>query len=136
MGLERNAQGKGFTLIEMLVVLLVLAILMAVALPLYLGALTKSEVQTCRANMWSIAEAEQAYRSRTSSHVYTTVLTDLSGDLGATPTCPSGGTYSVVISTGSGSDVGNNGLPVPVGGVIVKCSAAGHGVYAPGVDNN
>lgn len=125
---------RGFTLIEVLIVILVVAILMAVALPLYLGALTKSEVTTCRSNMWSIAQAEQGYRTRTPTHLYTTNLTDLSGDMGSTPTCPRGGTYSVVISTGS--ETANNGRVVQTGGLIVQCNATGHGVYAPGVDSN
>lgn len=132
----RSSRGKlsGFTIIEMLVVILILAILMAIALPLYLGALGQSEITTCRTNMYSIAQAEAAYRARTPAHVYTTNLSDLKSDLGSNPTCPAGGTYSVVIS--DGSETANNGLTVPSGGIIVKCSIPSHGVFAPGIDKN
>ena len=51
---------SGFTLIELLVVVLILAILMAVALPLYLSAVADSQRKTCRANLQTIANAEQA----------------------------------------------------------------------------
>src|SRR5438094_9831285 len=97
-----RARRKGFTLIELLIVILVLAILMAVALPLYLAAVSDSQVKTCRSNMQSIANAEAAYKTNSTGHVYTTDLTALSSNLGATPVCPSGGTYSVSTAGGTG----------------------------------
>lgn len=130
---EKHSGKQGFTLIELLIVILIIAILMAVAMPLYLASIRKSETTTCRTNMFSIAQAEQAYRARVSSHVYTTNMTDLSADLGSTPKCPSQGTYSVVIS--DGSDISQNGALVPDGGLLVQCSNSSHGVFAPGVDS-
>lgn len=126
---------KGFTLIELLIVILVLAILMAVALPLYLAAVSDSQTKTCRANMQTIANAEAAFKTQDTAHAYTTNLSDLNVNLGATPTCPNGGTYTVEISTGSA--VAQNTKTVPNGGLLVKCSStAGHGVFAPGIDSN
>lgn len=129
---RRITNRKGFTLIELLIVILVLAILMAVALPLYLAAVSDSQVKTCRANMQTIANAEAAYKTADISHQYTNVIANLNSNLGATPVCPSGGTYSVAIA-GAG-DVAQNGKPVPVGGLIVSCTDATHGKFAPGVD--
>jgi prepilin-type N-terminal cleavage/methylation domain-containing protein len=60
----------GFTLIELLVVVLILAILMAIALPLYLRAVRDSNRQTCRSNMQTIANALQAYKVRSSNHLF------------------------------------------------------------------
>ena len=40
-------------MVELLIVTLIMAILMAVALPLYLGAVGDAQVKTCRANMAS-----------------------------------------------------------------------------------
>jgi type IV pilus assembly protein PilA len=131
---KRNNKRKGFTLIELLVVILVLAILMAVALPLYLGAVSDSQLKTCRANMQTIANAEQAYRTQSSTRNYTTDLSDpiILSNLGAVPVCPSGGSYSVDISDGSAT---SNGATVPSGGLIISCSADGHGTFAPGIDS-
>src|SRR5258706_11927344 len=89
---------KGFTLIELLIVILILAILMAVALPLYLGAVSDSQIKTCRANMQTIANAEAAWKTSDTSHAYTTTVSNLNGNLGSTPVCPNGGAYTVAIS--------------------------------------
>jgi len=128
-----RSKRRGFTLIELLIVILVLAILMAVALPLYLAAVSDSQVKTCRANMQTISNAEAAYKTSNAAHTYTTTLSNLNANLGATPVCPNGGTYSVVISTGAST--ANNGTTVPAGGLVVACSTTGHGVFAPGIDS-
>src|SRR5260370_2245638 len=133
MKLLRKRNNKGFTLIELLIVILVLAILMAVALPLYLAAVTDSQVKTCRANMQTISNAEAAFKTSDPTHVYTTTLTALNPNLGATPVCPSGGTYSVTLSTGS--TTANNGGTLPHRGLVVTCTFAGHGRFAPGIDS-
>lgn len=125
---------RGFTLIEVLVVVVVLATLMSVALPLYLGAVADSERSVCRANMQTIANAEQSHRVHHPTHVFTTILTNLHPDLNAIPICPLGGSYSVVIA--SGTETANNGHLVPAGGIIVHCSEPTHGVYAPSIDSD
>ena len=93
--MKKLQKRSGFTLIELLVVILILAILMAIALPLYLRAVRDSQRQTCRSNMQTIANAEQAYRVRSSGHVYAddpatfVGLLTTDGDLQAMPRCPS-----------------------------------------------
>src|ERR1019366_6581605 len=99
----RTQKRKGFTLIELLVVWLILSILMAVALPLYLSAVSDSQKKVCRANMQTIANAAQAARVRTASADYTSIITKSSvaidiaaadsaagslTDLNAVPICP------------------------------------------------
>src|SRR3989442_12645038 len=103
---------RGFTLIEVLIVIVIIAILMAIALPLYLGIVTQSEITSCRANMQTLANAEQSYRGRNpNSHNYTTILSDLNPDLVLPPVCVRGGNYSVTIS--DGSQTANDGSSVP-----------------------
>src|SRR5687767_14603410 len=120
---------RGFTLIELLVTVLILAILMAIALPLYLSAIADSERKTCRANLQTIANAEMAYRVRTRT-AFTSSILDLVPDLAAVPKCPNAGTYSV--------DVGN-----PAGSYTVECTVALHNSggngepdgYSPGLNS-
>jgi type IV pilus assembly protein PilA len=117
----RKSRGRrgGFTLIELLVVVLILAILMAVAMPLYLNAVTESERRTCRANMQTISNANQAHKVRLRSYVIGSDLSALNPDLGATPKCPINGTYSTE-AVGTGFKVVSTGC--------------GHGEFTPGVD--
>ena|SRR5579872_1137504 len=131
--LQRNARHKGFTLIELLTAILIIAILMAVAIPLYLGIVADGDRKICRANMQSIANAEMAYQNQNPSHTFTTNLTALSPNLGATPVCPAGGAYRVQIS--NGNNTAGNGQTVPAGGLIIRCRGVGHGRFAPGIDS-
>ncbi len=83
----------GMTLIEMLCVVIIMAVLMAVGIPLYLRAVADSQRQACRSNMQTIANAEQAYKQRNPNHTYTTDFTALigepgEGDLQTVPRCP------------------------------------------------
>lgn len=125
---------KGFTLVELLVVVLILAILMAVALPLYLSTVSDSSLKSCRSNMQTIANAAQAWKVRTRALDFSTVsLSALNADLGATPTCPDGGSYSLV-STGSVTDL-DGAKAIPAGGVAVSCSDTAHKSFIPGVSS-
>src|SRR5438132_13606147 len=100
---RRSMKRKGFTLIELLIVILVLAILMAVALPLYLSAVSDSQLKTCRSNMQTIANAAQAYKTRPPSPAYTPTLPDLNPNPGPTPICPTAGAQPATSSTAASS---------------------------------
>ncbi|MCW5940772.1 MAG: prepilin-type N-terminal cleavage/methylation domain-containing protein [Fimbriimonadaceae bacterium] len=91
---------KGFTLVELLVTVLILAVLMAVALPLYLSAVADSEKKTARSNMQTIANAVQAWKIKSGS-AYAAIASPVSAtltDLQNEPICPRGGTYFVDLS--------------------------------------
>jgi len=128
----------GFTLIELLVVILILAILMAIALPLYLRAVRDSEKQTCRSNMQTIANAEQAHRVRVSDHTYTTDLstsadaTTLCGsakDLQQCPRCP---TTTQAVGVADYAVVQNDD-----GSITITCiSSAGDATAEPSATHN
>jgi len=129
----------GFTLIEVLVVVLILSILMAIALPLYLNSVANAAKKTCRANMQSIANAVQAARVMARAPDYSGYAGAVSiakePDLGSVPVCPNGGKYTIVTS---GSLLDGNGVSVavPAGGFGVSCSAAGDGGFIPGSMSN
>lgn len=123
---EQERARKGFTLVELLIVVLILATLMAVALPLYISAISDSQKKACRANMQTIANAVIASRVRTLANNYGAIVssginTTNLPDLQAVPQCPSLGTYSL--------NNLNSGASFSVG-----CSATGHGTFQPGVD--
>lgn len=125
---------RGFTLIELLVVVLILSILMAVALPLYLSAVSDSQRKTCRANMQSIANCVLAARMASAATDYGVLITagvtvaSLTS-LSSVPICPSAGSYTLA-----------NGSTASTATFKVKCSfgsgTAAHGTFEPGIDNN
>ena len=127
---KAHRRRRGFTLVELLVVVLILAILMSLALPLYLSAVANSERRTCRANMQTIANAVQAGRVKQVASDYSTFIaggvnTTVLPDLPQIPLCPLGGTYS--LTTGISGDAET---------FKVVCSISDHGSFEPGVDNN
>src|SRR5258708_9821073 len=121
---------RGFTLVELLVTILILAIIMAAALPLYLSAVAYSQRRTCRENERTIGNAVQAdyYAKQRSGYGFYfaaggNVTVAKCPDLKAVPVCPGGGTYK--IHTGSSS-----------GALFeVECSIGSHGGFNYGVDS-
>jgi len=130
----KPGRARAFTIVELLVVILILSVLMVIVLPIYLGTIGDAELRTCRANMQTIANAEQAYKLWSPQHEYTEDLQEIYVNTGDRPTCPvnGGDAYSVEISDGSA--VSNSGKSVPSGGLVIKCNHPDHGVFAPGVD--
>jgi type IV pilus assembly protein PilA len=62
--LRRRLQGEregGFTLIELMVVVLIIAILIAIAIPTFLGARTRAQDRAAQSNLRNALTAEKAY---------------------------------------------------------------------------
>jgi prepilin-type N-terminal cleavage/methylation domain-containing protein len=118
----------GFTMIELLVVILILSILMALGLPLYLAAVRHSERKACRANLKTIANAVQAARVLARAADYSAFIGQPCGppnlkDLQTVPICTEAGTYSI--------QVGSTGTAA-----TYKVDCTIHGSFEPGVDSN
>ena len=92
---------RGFTLIEVLVVVAVLGIVTAIAIPLYEQSRRTANLQACQANIIAIHQAEEAYRVR--NRAYTGVITNLQGSeyLGGPIRCPTGAGYALTASSTS-----------------------------------
>ena len=143
---------RGFTLVELLVVVLILAILMAVALPLYLNAIRGSEKGTARANMQTIANAEQSAKLANTGHTYVDIAptaTDADWkaalpDLSAAVKGPGDRVYTVTTTVAAGTcntydDAGTaTAVVVPANSFYVESSPATHkdGCFVPGVTSN
>jgi general secretion pathway protein G len=60
--LKTSAACRGFTLLELLVVILIIGLLTGIVAPRFLGQISRSEVTTARAQLDAIDKALQSYR--------------------------------------------------------------------------
>ena len=110
----------GFTLVELMVVVLIIGILVTVAVPIFDEAKSNSQQKTCYANMRTVSGAYQTWLAdQTGTITYATDWTTLNADLvphyvKETPTCPSSGAYTATFSG------------IPAGELLVSCSFAAH----------
>ena len=96
----RTSKSQGFTLVEIMIVVAIIGMLAAIAIPSYVKARDNSRLQACINNLRQIDGAAQTWaleHQKTSSDTYTiSVLKpylrlDSTGNL---PGCPANGTYS------------------------------------------
>lgn len=100
----QTSRKSGFTLVEIMIVVAIIGLLAAIAIPNFVKARTTAQTNTCIANLRQISGAIQQWALETNKKGTDPVtLTDISGDAtkqlkGAINTdikCPAAGTYAV-----------------------------------------
>jgi len=111
MKVFRSKLAAGFTLVEIMIVVLIIGILLAIAIPNFVKARETSRTQACVANLKQIDSAIQQYMMDNKLSTFTTATQSANGaDIGALgtnaltlgttpylrnhPACPSGGLYT------------------------------------------
>ena len=111
---------KGFTLVEIMIVVAIIGIIIAIAVPAFLRARENSRGQACQENLSKVDGAKEQYALEFKvSNGATVAFTDLTapasagsgeGYLKSTPTCPAGGSYTIsAIGTAPTCSIGANG---------------------------
>ena len=96
---------KGFSLVELMIVVVIMGILIAVAIPLYGAITTNANNKTCATNIKTIKTAAANYYA---SYDQTAIgskanLLTLMEDKNNLPQCPVGGDYDIYINQSTGA---------------------------------
>ena len=90
-----TSRKSGFTLVEIMIVVAIIGLLAAIAIPNFVRARTSAQANACINNLRQIDGAKQQYAlENKAAATYTPVLTDIQpylgrGTNGTAPTCPS-----------------------------------------------
>jgi prepilin-type N-terminal cleavage/methylation domain-containing protein len=96
--LMNRRRERGFTLVEIMIVVLIIGILLAIAVPNFINARERSRANACRSNLRQIQAAKEQWamannQGSTATPTQADLVAHLYPDM--RPTCPSGGTYTI-----------------------------------------
>src|SRR5512135_1646768 len=86
---------QGFTLVEIMIVVAIIGLLAAIAIPSFMKARTTSQKNACINNLRQIESGKEQWALANKKATGDTVVTsEIIGYMKSTPACPAGGTYT------------------------------------------
>jgi prepilin-type N-terminal cleavage/methylation domain-containing protein len=109
--MKMKKQKKGFTLVEIMIVVAIIALLAAIAVPSFMSARTKSMQSGCQNNLRLIDGAVQQYALDNSNALAASmgVLVGTNAYIKDTPVCKGGGSYTLPSSLGGKTSCSSHG---------------------------
>ena len=103
---SRTSKKAGFTLVEIMIVVAIIGLLAAIAIPNFVRARTTSQMNACINNLRQIDGAKQQWALETKQATNATpAFTDISGYLKSSVLCPSGGSAATFATSYAIHDV-------------------------------
>lgn len=132
--LSKKRRRGGFTLIELMIVIAIIAILAAILVPNFIRARAQGQLTACKSNLKNIGTALEMYSTDWSGKYPTALATLTPNYLKTIPECPADGTdtYTGGYVTGAGTAYNNGATPFTDYYFVMCNSATAHvGVSLP-----
>ena len=90
-----TARKTGFTLVEIMIVVAIIGLLAAIAIPSFVNARTKSQTNACINNLRQVSGAKDQYALDKGGTAPTAIGDLVTTYITKTPTCPASGSYTI-----------------------------------------